>query len=328
MAHDLRWGILATGWIADTVTSDLIANGFAVTAVGSRDLAKARRFADKHEIKSAYGSYAELVAAPDVDVVYVATPHPFHAEGALAALDAGKHVLVEKPFALNAGQAAAIAERARNRGLIALEAMWTRFLPHMIRVREILADGALGEIRAVFADHGQSLPTDPGHRIQAPELGGGALLDLGIYPISLAWQVLGAPEHIDAISTPTATGVDRQTAIILGYRSGAQAVLHTVSDAASPTTASIIGTTARIDIDPVWYTPTSFVLRDPDGTIVERFDSPPIIGSGRHFQAAALERIAAEGASEGPEIPLSESVAIVGTLDAIRRQIGLRYPGE
>ncbi|MDR1294366.1 MAG: Gfo/Idh/MocA family oxidoreductase [Bifidobacteriaceae bacterium] len=328
MANGLRWGILATGWIADVVTGDLLANGMTVTAVGSRDRARATEFAKRHRIASTYGSYRELANAPDVDAIYVATPHPFHAEGALLALDAGKHVLVEKPFALNQPQAAAIATRARERGLVALEAMWTRYLPHMIRVRELLAAGALGDVRAVFADHGQKLPTDPRHRIMDPTLGGGALLDLGIYPISFAWDVLGAPEHIDAVASPAATGVDRQTAIILTYPTGAQAVLHTVADAASATTASIIGTEARIDIDAIWYNPASFTLRAPDGGVIERFETPVIAGSGRHFQALALERIVASGALEGPELPLSESVAIVGTLDAIRRQIGLRYPGE
>ncbi|MDR1151607.1 MAG: Gfo/Idh/MocA family oxidoreductase [Bifidobacteriaceae bacterium] len=328
MTTGLRWGILATGWIADVVTGDLLANGMTVTAVGSRDEARAAEFAQRHGIGSAYGSYRELATAPDVDVVYVATPHPFHAQGALLALDAGKHVLVEKPFALNQPEAAAIAERARERGLVALEAMWTRYLPHMIRVRELVASGVLGEIRAVFADHGQKLSTDPHHRIMDPLLGGGALLDLGIYPLSFAWDILGAPEHIDAVATPSATGVDRQTAILLTYPTGAQAVLHAVADAASATTASVIGTDARIDIDPIWYNPANFTLRAPDGTAIERFVSPAIAGSGRHLQALALERIVASGELEGPELPLTESVAIMGTLDAIRRQIGLRYPGE
>jgi predicted dehydrogenase len=328
MSERLRWGILATGGIARVVTEDLLLNGFTVTGVGSRDLAKARQFAEDFSIASAYGSYEDLLAAPDVDAVYIATPHPFHAPGALAALDAGKHVLVEKPFALNQPQAAAIADRARLKGLVALEAMWTRYLPPMIRVRQLLADGALGELRAVFADHGQKLPTDPANRMQAPELGGGALLDLGIYPISFAWQVFGAPDHIDAVSTPTPTGVDRQTAIILTYRGGEQAVIHTVLDAATPNQASVIGTEGRIDIDPVWYTPTSFTHLSADGRVLERFETPPLAGSGRHLQAEALERLVAAGELEGSELPLGESVAIMGTLDAIRRQIGLRYPDE
>ncbi|MDR1427509.1 MAG: Gfo/Idh/MocA family oxidoreductase [Bifidobacteriaceae bacterium] len=328
MAERLRWGILATGWIADIVTSDLRLNGFTVTAVGSRDLARARVFAAEHGIASAYGSYEELVAADDVDVVYIATPHPFHAANALMALSAGKHVLVEKAFTLNAAQAAAVADLARERGLVAMEAMWTRYLPHMARLRELLADHALGEVKAVFADHGQKLPSDPSHRIQNPALGGGALLDLGIYPISFAWQVFGEPEHIDAVSTPTATGVDAQTAVVFTYPDGAQALTHMVLDAASPTVATVIGTEARVDIDPAWYMPTSFTLRGPDGTIRERYTTPPISGSGRHFQAAALERIVASGQLEGPELPLWETVAIMGTLDAIRRQIGLRYPSE
>ncbi|MDR0432049.1 MAG: Gfo/Idh/MocA family oxidoreductase [Bifidobacteriaceae bacterium] len=324
----LRWGILATGWIADVVTADLRGNGMTVTAVGSRSAAKAADFAKRHQIPTAYGSYQELVNAPDVDVVYVATPHPYHAEDSILALNAGKHVLVEKPFALNQPEAVQIAQLAQQRGLVVLEAMWTRYLPHMIRVRELLAEGALGEVRALFADHGQKLPTDPSHRIQDTNLGGGALLDLGIYPIAFAWDVFGAPEHIDAVATPSSTGVDRQTALLFTYPNGAQAVLHTLADAATPTTACLIGTEARIDIDPIWYNPANFTLRAPDGSVIERFNTPSIIGSGRHFQALALERIVASGQLEGPEQPLSESVAIMGTLDAIRRQIGLRYPAE
>jgi predicted dehydrogenase len=327
MTGRLRWGILATGWIADVVTSDLTRNGFDVAAVGSRSLDKAHAFAAKHGISQAFGSYEDLVEA-GIDAVYVATPHPYHAECAIAALKAGKHVLVEKPFTLNRGQAEAVAAAAEAGGLVALEAMWTRYLPHMVRLRELLTSGALGEVRAVFADHGQKLPTDPAHRLQDPALGGGALLDLGIYPISFAFDVLGTPEHIDAIATPTPTGVDRQTALLFGYASGAQAILHSVLDAASATGAAVIGTEARIDIDPVWYTPTSFTLRGPDGGVREHFVTPPITGSGRHFQAAALERIVASGQLEGPELPLTQTVEIVGTLDAIRRQIGLTYPGE
>jgi predicted dehydrogenase len=328
MAAGLRWGILATGGIADVVTEDLLANGFTVTGVGSRSLGKAEQFAARHGIAQAYGSYSGLLAANDVDAVYIATPHTLHAANALAALDAGKHVLLEKPFALNATEANAVVTSARERRLVVLEAMWTRYLPHMIRLREILAAGTLGEVRAVYADHGQKLPSDARHRLQNPNLGGGALLDLGIYPVSFAWQVLGAPEHINALATPTRTGVDAQTAMIFSYPNGAEAVLHTALDAASPNRASVIGTEARVDIDPVWYMPTDFTVYAPDGSTIEHYTTGPVAGSGRHFQAAALERIVEAGQLEGPELPLDETVAIMASLDAVRRQIGLRYPGE
>lgn len=327
MTDRLRWGILGTGGIARLFTSDLNLTDRAVTAVGSRTQQSADAFASAFGIPRAHGSYEALAADPEVDVIYVSTPHPFHAEGARLALEHGKHVLVEKPFTLNAAEARAVVDLAAAKGLVVLEAMWTRWLPHMVRVRELLASGALGEVRAVLADHDQKLPVNPEHRLQNPALGGGALLDLGIYPVSFAWDVFGAPSSVHAISSPTATGVDRQTAIIFGYPGGEQAVLHTQLDARGPSTAAIIGTEARIQIDPVWYTPTSFSLIDPSDAVIERFEQE-VPGRGMQFQAFELERLVAEGATGGEVLPPEQSVAIMGTLDEIRRQIGLRYPGE
>jgi predicted dehydrogenase len=327
MTDRLRWGILGTGGIARLFTSDLNLTGFTVAAVGSRTQEAADAFAAEHGIPRAHGSYEALAADPEVDAIYVSTPHPFHASGALLALEHGKHVLVEKPFTLNAAEAREVVDLANAAGLVVLEAMWTRWLPHMVRVRELIASGALGEVRAVLADHDQKLPLDPAHRIQNPALGGGALLDLGIYPVSFAWDVFGAPSSVHAISSPTATGVDRQTAIILGYPGGEQAVLHTQLDARGPSTAAIIGTEARIQIDPVWYTPTSFSLIDPADAVIERFEQQ-VPGRGMQFQAVELERLVAAGAVAGEILPPEQSVAIMGTLDEIRRQIGLRYPGE
>jgi predicted dehydrogenase len=327
MTDRLRWGILGTGGIARLFTSDLNLTDRAVTAVGSRTQQSADAFASAFGIPRAHGSYEALAADPEVDVIYVSTPHPFHAEGARLALEHGKHVLVEKPFTLNAAEARAVVDLAAAKGLVVLEAMWTRWLPHMVRVRELLASGALGEVRAVLADHDQKLPVNPEHRLQNPALGGGALLDLGIYPVSFAWDVFGAPSSVHAISSPTATGVDRQTAIIFGYPGGEQAVLHTQLDARGPSTAAIIGTEARIQIDPVWYTPTSFSLIDPSDAVIERF-AQEVPGRGMQFQAFELERLVAAGTVAGEVLPPEQSVAIMGTLDEIRRQIGLRYPGE
>lgn len=327
MTDRLRWGILGTGGIARLFTSDLNLTDRAVTAVGSRTQQSADAFASAFGIPRAHGSYEALAADPEVDVIYVSTPHPFHAEGARLALEHGKHVLVEKPFTLNAAEARAVVDLAAAKGLVVLEAMWTRWLPHMVRIRELLASGALGEVRAVLADHDQKLPVNPEHRLQNPALGGGALLDLGIYPVSFAWDVFGAPSSVHAISSPTATGVDRQTAIIFGYLGGEQAVLHTQLDARGPSTAAIIGTEARIQIDPVWYTPTSFSLIDPSDAVIERFEQE-VPGRGMQFQAFELERLVAAGTVAGEVLPPEQSVAIMGTLDEIRRQIGLRYPGE
>jgi predicted dehydrogenase len=322
----LRWGILGTGLIAGMQTSDLLGNGFTVTAAGSRSQESADAFAAQWSIANAHGSYEALVADPDVDVVYVASPHPFHLEHTLLALNAGKHVLVEKPFTMNAAQAKEIVALAESKNLVVLEAMWTRYLPHMVRIRELLAQGALGELRTLISDHSQNLPKDPAHRINAPELGGGALLDLGIYPVSFSYDVFGAPTKIFASGTKTATGVDAQTAMIFEYDGNQRALLITALDASGPNTAIITGTEGRIEIDSVWYNPTVFRRFDVNNVEVERFEAT-VIGRGMHFQAEELERLVAAGQLTNDILPLSETVEIMETLDEVRRQIGLTYAG-
>lgn len=327
MTDRLRWGILATGGIAHAFTNDLKLNGFTVQAVGSRSQAAADAFAAEFDIPNAHASYEALVADPEVDVVYVSTPHPLHAANARLVLEAGKHVLVEKPFTVNAREAQEIADLAAGRGLLALEAMWTRYLPHMVRIRELIADGALGEVRTLIADHTQKLSDDPLHRINALELGGGALLDLGIYPVSFSWDLFGAPLTIQSTATFKGTGADAQIANLFAYDGGRVASMLSASDTLGPNTAAVIGTLARIEIDRVWYTPTTFRVVAADGTIVEEFRSE-VTGRGMHFQAEAVERLVAGGDLRGDLLTIDETVAIMGTLDTIREQIGLRYPGE
>ena len=269
----IRWGILGTGFIAGLQTKDLNENGFTVQAVGSRSLDSSKAFAEQYGVATAHGSYEDLVADPLVDVVYVATPHPFHHANALLALNAGKHVLVEKSFTMNAREAQDIIDLAESKGLVALEAMWTRFLPHMIRIRDVIAAGTIGEVRKVVASHNQSLPQDPAHRLNDPALGGGALLDLGIYPISFAFDILGTPSAIRASAAMSATGVDRQTAAIFEYPSGAQALVDCELDAASTNRALVIGTTGWIDIESTWYNPVPFIVHAVDGSVMERYDA-------------------------------------------------------
>ncbi|HTH13120.1 MAG TPA: Gfo/Idh/MocA family oxidoreductase [Spirochaetia bacterium] len=322
----LRWGILGTGWIADRFVDDLKRlEGHRAALVGSRTLAKAQEFATRHGMARAVGSYEALANDPEVDVVYVASPHPHHHAHARLALEAGKAVLLEKPFTMDAREAADLVALARNQGLFLMEAMWTRFLPHTAALRRVLGSGVLGEVVQVQADHGQWFPRDPHHRIFAPELGGGALLDLGIYPVSFAWFVLGAPERITAVSTPAFTGIDGTTSMVLQYPTGAHAVLTTTSLARTPNRALIAGTEARIEIDPWFFTPTSFTVIRTDGTVLERFHVP-YEGHGLREQAAEVGRCLASGLTESPLLPLDESVAILGTLDEVRRQIGLTYP--
>ena len=327
MSEKLRWGIIGTGFIAELFVTDLLANGFSVAAVGSRTEGAAQEFAERFDIPAAHASYEDLVADESVDIVYVATPHPFHFANTTLALNAGKHVLVEKAFTINAKDAAAIVALAEEKNLVVLEAMWTRFLPHMARLRELIAEGVIGQVRTVIADHNQSLPSDPTHRLQDPALGGGALLDLGIYPVSFAWDILGKPTSVTAIASKTPTGVDRQTAIILGYEDGQQALLHTALDTAGPNTASVIGTDGWVAIERVFYEPTAFTVYNTAGDVIERYESQ-VSDRGMQYQAAEVENLVRAGALAGDILPPSETVGIMETLDEIRAQIGLVYPGE
>lgn len=322
----LHWGILATGGIAHAFTSDLRTAGLDVAAVGSRSIDSARAFAEQYDISRAHGSYEDLVADPDVDIVYIATPHPSHVDNALLALDHGKHVLVEKPFTLNEEEAGRIRDRAAEKGLLAMEAMWTRYLPHMVRIREILAAGTLGEVRVVSADHTQKISTDPQHRLNALELGGGALLDLGIYPISFAVDVLGLPERITALARISDAGSDAEVATVFVHPGGAVSTTVSSSRGAGANVAQIVGTEARIEIDGIWYSPTTFRVVRPDDTVMEQFDGG-VDGRGMQFQALAAERLVAEGATSSDILPIDETVAIMGVLDEVRRQIGVVYPG-
>ncbi len=327
MTTKLRWGILATGWIADYFVKDLQLTGREVAAVGSRSLEGAQKFAARFGIKRAHGSYQALCEDPNVDVIYVATPHPMHADNAQMALEAGKHVLVEKAFTLNAREARRIVDLAKRNNLVILEAMWTRFLPHMGRIRELVRSGALGEVYSVTADHARDLPSDPAHRLNDIALGGGALLDLGIYPISFAFDVLGPPKDIMAMARFQAGGADAEVATMFRHASGAISTTLSALDNNGPNVALVLGTKARIEVDAVFYTPTSFRLIGSDGGLIEKFQSN-VAGRGMQFQAVELERLAAAGKTSGDILPPEESVAIMEALDSVRERIGLRYPGE
>ncbi|HYI32277.1 MAG TPA: Gfo/Idh/MocA family oxidoreductase [Glaciibacter sp.] len=327
MTDAIRWGILATGGIARAFTNDLVLNGFTVQAVGSRSQESADAFAAKFGIPNAHASYEALVADPDVDIIYISTPHPFHAANAALALNAGKHVLIEKPIALNAKEARGIMDLAASKNLLVLEAMWTRFLPHMVRIREILESGVLGDVHTLIADHTQDLPDDPSHRLNAIELGGGALLDLGIYPLSFAYELFGKPETILATATFKETGADAQVATLFRYPGGQIASTLSASDTKGPNTATILGTDARIDIDEVWYSPTTFRVINSKDEVLESFEAE-ILGRGMHYEAAEAEQLIQSGLISGDILSTDDSVAIMETLDAVRKQIGLRYPGE
>ncbi|WP_454167184.1 Gfo/Idh/MocA family protein [Microbacterium lacticum] len=324
---DIRWGILATGGIAHAFTADLRTAGLDVVAVGSRSAESARAFAEQYGIAHAHGSYEELVADPEVDIVYVASPHSHHLAHATLALEAGKHVLIEKAVTLDADEAIALRDLAAAHGLLVMEAMWTRYLPHMVRVREIVAAGTLGEVRTVIADHTQRISDDPAHRLNALELGGGALLDLGIYPVSFAVDILGPIESTRAVGRLAETGADSDVAIAAVHAGGGLSSIAMSSRAAGPNTAHVIGTDARIDIDRVWYTPTSFRVTATDGTVIEDYTSA-FAGGGMQFEALYAEHLLREGRTDSDLLPFDESITIMATLDDIRAQLGVVYPKE
>jgi len=321
----LRWGVVAPGLIAGAFVGAMHRNtAQRVTAVGSRDLERARRFASEHGIERSYGSYEELVADPAVDVVYVAAPQSEHLALGLLAIAAGKHVLIEKPLATNADDARTLAGAARAAGTLVMEAMWTRYLPQSSIIRTLVADGVLGDISSVFADHGQAIPADPDHRLYRPELGGGALLDLGIYPVQLDSMVLGAPTSITAVGGMTETGVDAYSTLVLGHGPAAQSTLSTTILARTPTTAAIIGTEARIELGSPFHIPTTLVLAD-NGFLTDtlRWNDPTglTLFDGLAWEATALASFVGEGRTESPLHTLDETVSILETIDEARRQL-------
>jgi predicted dehydrogenase len=322
-----RWGIIGTGGIAKAFARDLsYFNSHIIQAVGSRSIEKASDFAVEFPGCTAYGSYEELVADPMIDAVYVATPHPQHVANTILALSAGKPVLCEKPFAVNAIEARAMVAAARTNNVALLEAMWTRFLPHIAQVREILKSEVIGQIVNVEADHGQFLIDHENPRLTEPSLAGGALLDLGIYPVSFAHMILGVPSRITATGVLTEKGVDSQTSAIFDYADGAQAVVTTTLVTGTPCRATISGTLGRIEIDRTFYNPASMRVIMRDGTTTEYPNTYK--GHGLREQAAELERMVRNAEIESPLLTHQMSVEIMQTLDEIRNQIGLRYPFE
>jgi predicted dehydrogenase len=320
-----RWGIIATGGIARSFARDLaLLPDATLVAIGSRSAESADAFADEFDVPNRHASYQALVEDPDVDAVYVSTPHPGHHDAALRAIRAGKAVLVEKPFTMDAAEAQDLIDAARSGGTFLMEAMWTRFLPNMVRLREILAEGVLGQIITLTAEHGQWFEHNPEFRLFKPELGGGALLDLGIYPVSFASMVLGTPKAVTAVSDPAFTGVDAQTSMIFQYEGGTHAVLNTTSYARTGNAAAINGTEARLELAGTFYRPTSMRVIDRTGAELTRYDAE-VPGNGLRFQAAEVGRCLRAGLTESPVLPQDEILSIMKTMDEVRRQIGLTY---
>lgn len=334
MTKQLRWGFLGAGGIAEVIAADFQIADIKIQAVGARSIESANAFAEKFNVPNRHAGYESLVNDPEVDIVYVNTIHPLHAEHAMLAISAGKHVLVEKPFAMNAAQAKRVRDAAKAKGVFAMEAMWTRFLPSMEAIFEVIHSGKIGEVRFVTADHSQFLPESFAKRLWQPELGGGALLDLGIYPISFFNRIFGAPKKITAEATLAYTGVDLMTSAIFKYDNGKQASLTTSMEIFGSVAATVAGTLGRIDIDTAFYEQTSFTVFETDLSRgegwpkkVSRYEAK-IEGRGMQYQALEVERCILAGLTESPIMTLDETVSIMETMDEIRKQTGVNYPGE
>ncbi|MDR1017905.1 MAG: Gfo/Idh/MocA family oxidoreductase [Lachnospiraceae bacterium] len=336
MSADYKWGILGTGWIASCFTAQVIKAGGKVYAVGSRTLDKAEDFKGKFkDIEKAYGSYKELMEDPDVDVIYIATPHAQHYQWAMECLKHNKPLLVEKAFTQNYKQAKEVLDLAKEKNLFVMEAYWTRFLPHILKIKELVDKGEIGDIVQIIADHGVCFPYDPKHRLYANDLAGGALLDLGVYPISFTQFFLGNPSKIMAMGSSSPTGVDSNDAVIFGYEEGHGAIasLSFGSLAASPVTAAICGTKGKIEIKNQFYRPSDFIVYYNDGStfnyVSNKHEYDEADGLyGMHFEAAEVQRCLKEGKLESDIMPWKDTLSVMKIMDDIRRQLDFTYEGE
>ncbi len=317
-----RWGILGTGRIANKFAAGLAdVEGAELAAIGSRTREGAELFGSKWNVRKRHASYSALAADPEVDAIYVSTPHSLHCENTLLCLEAGKPVLCEKPFAMNAAQAEEMIRSARSRRRFLMEGMWTRWNPVTLRVRELVREGAIGAPRMLSCDLGFRAAFDPASRLFDPARGGGALLDVGVYCVAYAHMIFGAaPEQVAGLADRGSTGVDEQSACILRYESGALAVLSSAVRTTTPMEATICGTEGWIRV-PHFYDADRLLLNGEEIRI-ER------VGNGFNYEAAEVQRLVRAGKLESDVLPLDESLAILRTLDRIRAQWGLRYPAD
>ncbi len=327
MTEKTRWGILGTGSIARKFAEGLKAVDDAeLLAVGSRTADSADRFAESFNIPHRHDSYEKLAGDADVDVIYIATPHTLHADNTILCLEAGKPVLCEKPFTVNASEAQRVIDTAKRKNLFLMEAMWTRFVPAMFKFRELLADGAIGRPRALNAYFGYAVPFDPSSRLFDPALGGGALLDVGIYPVSLSSMIFGAPVRITGAAHLGETGVDEQSAYILQGDAGQLSVLGAATRTRMIQDAVLMGTAGLIRIHGPWWCTRGLTLSRP-GKEDEVF-GPPFRGNGYNYQAEEVMNCLHAGALESKIMGLDETLTIMKTMDTIRAQWGLKYPTE
>ncbi|HEY1488189.1 MAG TPA: Gfo/Idh/MocA family oxidoreductase [Micromonosporaceae bacterium] len=325
MTEPIRWGILATGRIAQDFTADLrlVPDAMAV-AVASRTAESAQGFANEYDIPRAHGSWQALADDPDVDVVYVGTPHNAHFAAAKLMLEAGKAVLCEKPFTVTAAATRELLDIARTNRVFLAEAMWMRTNPGVRRVAELVESGAIGAIKSLHAEFCIRAPMDPKHRLRNPDLAGGAMLDLGVYPVTLAQLLLGTPTSIQATAKLTDLGVDETTGVLLGYDSGAHAALSCSIDSSGPVESTIIGETGHIEVPPQFHHPQRIVIRPYDGE--PRTEEHAFEGNGLRFEAIEVGRCLREGLLESPLLPHAGTLAVMETMEEALRQVGVVYP--
>jgi predicted dehydrogenase len=297
--------------------------GASVVAVASRSTERAQDFAERFGIARAYGSYADIVADDEVDVLYIATPHPQHHEVALAAIRTGKALLVEKSFTATVAGTEEIINAARERGVFVMEAMWTRFQPAIVTARRLVDDGTIGEVRQVQADLGVDQPYDPKHRLFDPAQGGGAMLDLGVYPVSFAHYFLGAPASVDVVGSLAPTGVDLEAGMLLGYADGRSASILMSLRNPLPGAARIFGTSGWIEIPPRFHHPKSLVLHrsNQDPEIIEQ----PPLGKGYSHELIEVTSGVQAGRTESAVMPLDDTLAVQRTLNYACEQLGVSH---
>lgn len=326
----IRWGILGTGRIAHKFAADLqFAENSELIAIGSRSPQSADHFNKEFPVKYSHYSYLELAQNPEVDVIYVATPHNLHYENTLLCLQHNKAVLCEKPFAMNRRQAIEMINTAKERKLFLMEALWTKFHPHYIKMQEMIGQGLLGEIKAVLVNFGFK-PTPPiPVRLFDPELGGGTLMDIGIYNVFIAMSILGKPDHIDALITPASTGVDEQCAVTFRYKNGALSQLFSTFSSNLATEADICGSEGRIRLTSRFYEPSSTIE-----FYAERADSKQVIpvkkepGFGYQYEARHVNDCLRRGLTESPVMSFADTLLLIETLDKIRDLAGIHYPAD
>lgn len=327
MTAKIRWGILGTGVIANKFAIGLkAAPGAELVAVGSRAQATADQFGDTFGVPRRHASYEALAHDPEVDVIYVSTPHTLHKDNTLLCLEAGKAVLCEKPFAINAAEAEAMIKLARQKKLFLMEAMWTRFLPAVLKVRQLIAEDAIGEVRMFMGDLGFRAEFDPKGRLFDPALGGGALLDVGIYPVSFASMLFGAPVKVTSLAHLGTTGVDEQAAMLLSYAGGQLSILAAAVRVDIPSEAIIMGTKGQIRVHAPIYCPVRLTLSRPEQG--EEIIDLPLEGNGYNYQALEVMHCLSKGWLESTTMPLDETLAIMRAMDEIRAPWGLKYPTE